>query len=182
MAIPAAHFGPWTEQDLLAMPDDGQRYELVEGSLVVSPAPASLHQYAADQLVQLLKGAAPPHLVAVGAAGVRIPGNNFLVPDVLVANKAAVLANNTALEADLVQLVVEIVSPGSIFKDTTTKPLIYAGGGIPNFWRVELNGPSIIAFHLENGFYKEVASAQAGELLMATEPFAVNINPATLVS
>ena len=52
--------GPLTVDDLEAMPDDGHRYELLDGVLIVSPAPRPLHQRMAFRLAMLLDGLAPP--------------------------------------------------------------------------------------------------------------------------
>jgi Uma2 family endonuclease len=182
MAIPAPHYGPWTEQDLLALPDDGQRHEVVEGVLLVSPSPGSLHQRVAKMLVRLLDDAAPAHLEAIEALGVRIPGGSLLIPDVLVGEKAAILANNPVLEPNLVHLVIEIVSPGSVIMDRTAKPVLYAQAGILNFWRVEVvNGPSVTAYCLEGDNYKESGSAQAGQTLTVAEPFEIKLDPGGLI-
>jgi Uma2 family endonuclease len=183
MAIPAAHAGPWTERDLLALPDDGQRYELVEGRLLVSPSPGSLHQWAAKRLVQVLDHSAPADLGAVEAVGVRIPGGSLLIPDVVIAQKAAILANSSALEASEVSLVVEIVSVSSIIMDKFTKPMIYAQAEIPNFWRVDLTGgPAITAFCLMDGSYQEVEAARGAQRLVVANPFKIEIDPSRLVS
>src|SRR5438309_11977506 len=68
------HTGPWTEADLLVLSDDGQRHELVEGSLVVSPPPAGRHQGVASRLLRRLADQAPPTLEVVETLGVRIFG------------------------------------------------------------------------------------------------------------
>ena len=51
-----------TREDLDAMPDDGNRYELIDGEIVVSPSPRSRHQYAVVELIYLLRAACPEHL------------------------------------------------------------------------------------------------------------------------
>jgi Uma2 family endonuclease len=183
MATPApAHFGPWTERDLLALPQDGQRHELVEGSLLVSPPPAGRHQWGAQRLVRLLNDVAPRYLGAVEALGVRVPGGTVLVPDVLVAEKTAIWTSPGMLDAGMVRLVIEIVSPGSVTMDRLTKPALYAQARIPAFWRVELgeDGPSIMAFRLRGGAYVGDGSARRGELLVVTNPFPVTVDPAGL--
>jgi Uma2 family endonuclease len=181
MAIPAPHRGPWTEHDLHTLPEDGQRYELLEGHLVVSPSPGSLHQWVAGKIYRILSDAASPHLGAVEAVGVRIPGDSFMVPDVLVAHKVPILANASVLEPDSVQLVVEVVSPGSVIMDKVTKPLVYAQAGIRNFWRVDLAGPSVSVYGLMDRSYQEMRSAQKGDLLTLNEPFSIRLDPADLI-
>jgi Uma2 family endonuclease len=181
VAIPAQHFGPWTERDLLALPEDGQRYEIVEGSLLVSPSPSSLHQRAAHNLARLLNRAAPAHFEAVEALGVRLSDRNFQVPDIVVANTLAISANSTALDAQMVALVVEIVSPSSKYKDRVEKPQMYAQGGIPYFWRVEIQERLIVAYRTVSGAQEEMASAQESELLEVTEPFPIRLSPADIL-
>jgi Uma2 family endonuclease len=183
MAMPAPHFGPWTERDLLSMPDDGQRYEIVEGRLLVSPTPSGRHQGASGRLYRLLAQASPPHLETVEALGVSIPGTSFLVPDILTADRKAIWANTSGIiDPKAVSLVVEIISPSSVLIDMNTKPALYARAGIPNFWRVEMEEPSVAMYHLVAGSYQEVAVALAGDRLTVSEPFEVSFDPADLVS
>ena len=59
IAVPPAH-RPLTEEDLARLPDDGLRYELIDGELLVSPAPAPLHQRVSMNLSLLLSRACPP--------------------------------------------------------------------------------------------------------------------------
>jgi Uma2 family endonuclease len=185
MATPAAaHVGPWTERDLLGLPDDGQRHELLEGRLLVSPPPAGRHQGVADRLHRLLANAAPTQLQTVEALGVRIPGGSLLVPDVMVADAEAVWADDSGvLDPDHVRLVVEIVSPGSVTMDRLTKPALYARAGIPALWRVELGdrGPAVVTSRLASGAYVEEGTARPGRPLAATWPFPVRLDPAELV-
>ena len=53
------HLSEWTYADLLAIPEDGPKCEIVEGNLVVSPLPSHGHQFAIGELLLLLKGVAP---------------------------------------------------------------------------------------------------------------------------
>ncbi len=178
----ATHFGCWTEDDLIGLPPDANKYELVEGALLVNPSPAGRHQLVSWELTRQLKQACPSTLVAVEALGVRLPEGTMLIPDVLVADRDAVLADRGGiLDPAAVRLVVEIVSPGSRTMDRLTKPALYARGGIPSFWRVELDeGPAIVAYSLERGGYVEVGSARPGDLLVADRPFPVSVDPGSL--
>lgn len=176
------HVGPWTEEDLVALPDDLQRYELLEGTLFVNPPPSGPHQLVSLKLASLLTAATSTGLVVVEAIGVRLLDNTVFIPDVLVAERQAVLGNRSGiLDHDVVRLVVEIVSPGSKTIDRVTKPAVYARDGIPSFWRVEVeDGPAIFAYRLEQGRYIEVGSARAGEPIVVDEPFPVTIDPGDL--
>jgi len=176
------HVGPWTEEDLVGLPDDGQRYELLEGALLVNPPAGGRHQLVSLRLAGRLDAIAPDDLVVVEALGVRVPGGSVLVPDVLVAERDAVLVNDSGiLDAAVVRLAVEIVSPGSRTQDRITKPALYAEARIPSFWRVELDdGPTIFAYRLDGSTYTELATARPGQSLELDEPFPVSLDPAAL--
>lgn len=183
MAIAAPkHFGPWSEEDLVDLPDEARGYELLEGSLLVNPPPGGPHQRASGKLFALLDAIPTHDLTVVETLGIRLPGNTLFIPDVLVARRDAVLANTSGiLDPGDVALVVEIVSPGSRIMDRVSKPAVYAAAGIPSFWRVELEaGPAIFAYRLEQSRYVEAGSGRPGEPLVADEPFAVALDPADL--
>ncbi|HLH71618.1 MAG TPA: Uma2 family endonuclease [Candidatus Dormibacteraeota bacterium] len=183
MASPAtAHVGPWTERDLVALPDDGQRHELVEGRLLVSPPPSGPHQVLALRLARLLDDAAPPELQTVEGLGVRVPGGSVLVPDVLVAEREAVLQDRSGiLDPGAVRLVAEVVSPGSATMDRLAKPALYARAGIPHLWRVELGEGSIVVLRLgEGGEYVVWGVARRGGPLQLDAPFPLRLDPTAL--
>lgn len=176
------HSGPWREEDLIGLPDNTHRYELLEGTLLVNPPPSGPHQLVSLALASALRAEVIPGLVVIEAMGVRLPDDTVFIPDVLVATRDVVVANRSGiLDAAAVALVAEIVSPGSRTTDRVTKPAVYARAGIPSFWRVGLeHGPAIVAYRLEQGRYVETASARPGERLVVDEPFPVSIDPADL--
>lgn len=161
----AKPLGPWTLADLSTLPDDGQRYEIVDGGLLVSPPPTVLHQAIADRVRRLLRAAAGAAFEVLEGVGVQ-QANGVLIPDVLVAHTAAVWSGRSLLvPADLL-LAVEIVSPSSATTDRVTKPTLYAAAGVPAYWRVELEGaeaPSVMTYRLSGTAYVEQASASTWE-------------------
>jgi Uma2 family endonuclease len=176
------HFGPWTEEDLIGLPDETRRYELLEGVLLVNPPPAAAHQVVSFRLARVLDDAAITGLMVVEAVGIRLPDHTMLIPDVLVATRDAVLANHSGiLDPAEVALAVEIVSPSSRTTDRLTKPALYARVGIPSFWRVELeDGPAVFAYRLQQGTYVEVVAVSPGERLVVNEPFPIILDPGDL--
>jgi Uma2 family endonuclease len=183
MAIAAGtHFGPWTEEDLVGLPDGARRCELLEGTLLVKPPHGVPHQRFGGRLFGALLAAETPELMVVQEIGIRLPEETMFIPDILVARRDVAKANTSGiLEAADVVLAVEIVSPGSRIMDRLTKPAVYAAAGIASFWRVELDdGPVIVAYRLEQGRYVETGAARPGERLVVNEPFAVSIDPADL--
>jgi Uma2 family endonuclease len=137
-AIVLPHRPPYTVDDLFQMPDDGNRYEVFGGALHVSPAPAPLHQFAADELQTILRMAVRPHgAKAITGVAVRTPEQDGPIPDLTVTT-ADIRGMTGALPYDEVHSVVEIVSPSSTLIDRSYKRDLYAEAGIPCYWRVEL--------------------------------------------
>lgn len=180
--VAVSHAGPWTEADLITLPDDGLRYELLEGALIVNPPPSGRHQIVSFKLTKLLDAQMPAGLAAVEAVGVRIPDGSVVIPDVLVADLAALEdAASGVVDPSAVCLVVEIVSPSSQSMDRITKPALYARAGIPAFWRVEpADGPAVHIYRLSVDTYSLFGSASLGEPLEVTEPFRATIDVAQL--
>jgi len=180
MADVAVHPGIWTEEDYLSLPED-RHFELLEGALIVNPTPTVRHQQASFALTAALGAAAPPDLLAVEAVGVRVPDGVF-VADVLVADREVALADRSGLlDAGIVRLVVEIVSPSSRSMDRLTKPSLYASAGIQHYWRVELDGgPAVYAYRLDGQEYVAVAEGGPGQPLRLDRPFPVTVDPAAL--
>jgi Uma2 family endonuclease len=173
---------PFTVDDLERMPDDGRRYELIDGMLIVSPAPAMPHQRVATVIALLLEEACPDDLVVFGAAiNVRFSLRSALEPDVSVArveDSRGVRLEQTPL------LVAEVLSPDSVLRDLNLKKAAYERFGIPSYWVVDpdLDRPSLRAFELEGGSYTEVAYVTGTEAFQAAKPFGVEIVPDRLVA
>ncbi|MFD7447088.1 Uma2 family endonuclease [Streptomyces sp. NPDC059909] len=185
-AIEIDHTGPWTVADVLALPEDRRfRYELLGESLVMSPAPGLRHQRASFRLHVALDAAAR----AVGAPveileaiNVTLP-SGLVVPDIVIADAGAAAEDGVSLDAEAVQLVVELVSPGSKTMDRKFKPLLYAEAAIPHYWRVEFDpAPRLIVTELENGRYVEKTTVLAGAVTRLHAPFPFDIDPASLTS
>ena len=170
---------PLTYDDLQAMPDDGHRYELVDGVLIVTPAPRRVHQRAVGRLHIVLAGAAPPDLeVLLGPFDFVAGPHTVLEPDLLVARRDEVGEAN--LEHPPV-LVVEVLSPSTRRIDLGTKRLAFEGAGVPHYWLVDPDEPSIVVLELVDGAYREAARAMGTESLEVSSPFAATLVPAALV-
>jgi len=172
---------PFTVGDLDRMPDDGHRYELLDGMLIVSPAPGLPHQRVAVTLCLALELACPEDLVVFPNVGVRLGTRSALEPDAVVARRPDVSGVRLTRPP---LLVAEILSPDSMLRDLNLKKAAYERFGVPSYWVVDpdLEQPSVRAFELANGEYREVAHAVGEGSLRAEQPFAVEIVPARLVA
>jgi Uma2 family endonuclease len=174
---------PWgaalTEDDLAALPADGHRYELLDGSLLVTPAPGERHQACVTGLVALLHGARPPgYRVYAAPFDVRLSHRTVLQPDVLVARAADVTP--AGLEGPPV-LAVEVLSPSTRNLDLGTKRLAYEAAGVPAYWVVDPGVPGLTVLELHAGRLLERASVRGDEPFRAAVPFAVTVVAAHLL-
>ena len=131
---------PFTVADLEGMPDDGRRYELIDGELLVSPAPGWAHQAVVLALAVLLDRACPAEFRVLPAPfAVRPDKFNEVQPDVLVARYTD-LTEDDLPRAPV--LAVEVISPTSRLRDAHLKKAVYARLGSPSFWLVDPTGTS----------------------------------------
>jgi Uma2 family endonuclease len=165
--------------DLDAVPDDGRRYELVDGLLVVTPIPSLLHQTAVLNLAIQLRKARPEQLkVFLGPLDFRPTVRRSLQPDVLVCRREDI--GPRAIERSLV-LAVEILSPPTRMTDVLLKRAIYEEAGVDSYWLIDPEQGSLMVLELVDGRYVERAVVEAEEAFDAELPFVVRVVPGELV-
>jgi Uma2 family endonuclease len=171
----------FTVEDLDQTPDDGFRYEFVDGVLIVSPHPSVPHQAVLSELLLQLHHACPVGLFAVPAPGVRMSADTELVPDLVVIRQDQ-LTERRVTRPPL--LTVEIQSSSSALFDLSTKKAVYERFSIPSYWVVvpDVDQPELIAFALRDGRYQQVAHVTGGKPFRAEQPFPVEVVPARLVA
>ncbi len=172
---------PLTVDDLLRQPHDGNRYELVNGILEVTPAPLNNHQRVVSRLQTLLDVTCPDDFEVLSGAGVNLAPNLHRIPDVIV------------ITADLFEpefhtrppvLAIEVASRSTGKRDRTTKKREYAAFGIPSYWIVtpDAEHPSLTAYELRDGKYVQVTLVAGDERFEAAQPFPVTVVPRLLVA
>lgn len=169
----------FTAADLEAMPDDGNRYELVDGALIVTPSPATRHQIVVANLHSALRAACPSDLrVLFAPYDVRMSDLTVLQPDLLVAAKTAFGEKNLP---GVPLLAVEVLSPSTRHIDLGLKRSAYEAVGCPSFWVVDPEEPSVTAWELRGGEYVVAGTATGAEPLMLAAPYAVSLTPERLL-
>ena len=163
--------GEWTWEDYLRLPEDGQRYEIIQGVLYVSPAPTFDHQFALGRLFRLLDRHAGDHnlgLVLVAPFDIRLfPGADSVQPDLMFFRPGNTPAAGAANFQGVPDLIVEVVSPGSTRLDQFIKFGAYENAGVPEYWLVDPRARAVTLFALDPNTreYVELARAGAGEKL-----------------
>ncbi len=167
-----------TRAELEALPDDGWRHELVDGALIMTPAPSLRHQVVVGRLHLLLEASRPRDLVLLFAPfDVTLADDSVLQPDLLVARREDFAANElrgTPL------LVVEVLSPSTRTIDLHLKRHRYEAAGCPSYWVVDPDAPSVTAWELHDGSYDEAGRAVDDEALALELPYPVVLRPADL--
>jgi Uma2 family endonuclease len=170
---------PLTAADLEAMPDDGHRYELIDGALVVTPSPSRRHQLVSSRLLVLLASTCPTDLLVLAApTDVRLAVDTVLQPDLLVVRRAELDQEAEPLHP---LLVVEILSPSTRHIDLELKRARYQAAGCPAYWVVDPDDLELRAYELRDGEYVAVAHVTGSEVYAATQPFPVEVVPSDLV-
>jgi Uma2 family endonuclease len=171
---------PLVRADLEAMPDDGHRYELVDGVLVVSPAPSWLHQRAVGRLFQMLVEACPDDCeVILAPFDVVLADDTVMEPDVLVARRADLTPRDLPAPP---LLAVEVLSPSTRRFDLTLKRSRFEAAGVASYWVVDPDEPSLTAWDLTGGRYVEVARVRGEQTYAAQRPYHLVVSPGALVS
>lgn len=168
-----------TGADLGAMPDDGHRYELVDGILLVSPAPRFIHQVTAGNVYTALRAACPPHLLVIFAPfDVTLSGDTVIAPDVFVAPTSS-FTDRDLPAAPL--LAVEVLSPSTKGVDTLLKKDRLRRAGCAHYWIVDPDEPSVTVWSLRAKEYELAGHATGDQHLTITEPVDLSLTPAELI-
>jgi Uma2 family endonuclease len=153
--------GTLTYEDYCALPDDGLRYEIIEGFLFSEPSPRRSHQQVAGNLFVILRTHVREHglgEVFIAPFDVILDRQTVVVPDlVFVARQRAGVVTERAVEG-APDLIIEILSPGTARRDRVAKLNAYARWGVPHYWLVDPLARTLEAFELVGGSYRLTAA------------------------
>ena len=160
--------GEWTYEDFLRLPDDGNRYEVIRGSLYVTPPPILDHQFLSFELAFWLSAfvrerklgrvlAAPVGVIL--PAGIATP----VQPDVMFFRKGNEPRWGTSNYEGVPDLIAEVLSPRTRRRDRTTKKDAYQDAGVPEYWLVDPDARTVVIYVLEKGRYTELVRGGAGD-------------------
>ncbi|GAB4048863.1 Uma2 family endonuclease [Catellatospora paridis] len=168
----------YTVDDLHTLPEDGLRFELIDGSISVSPSATGSHNMFARWIAQLLEDANPDTGYVVGTdQSVTIDEHNEPRPDIVVLPSAYL--DDSPFPVAGVRLVVEVVSPTSALRDTEIKRVLYARAGVPFYWVVvpdqDADTVALAELVLEGSTYR-YATHYTSEVFRTSRPWPVEID------
>jgi Uma2 family endonuclease len=156
--VPGPRQGDWTYRDYAAL-DDGQHYEIVNGVLLMTPAPSWSHQEVVLEVASYLR----TYIRSAGLGGVfvapidvELTPKDVFQPDIVVLLKQS---REKLREKHIVgapDLVVEVASPGTRIIDRLNKHDAYARAGVPEYWIANPEAGSVEVFVLDSNTYHSV--------------------------
>ena len=150
--------GAWTYVDWLKLPDDGYRYEVIDGVLYMSPPPLIRHQRGLIRFVDLFLAFLKLHPVGevlIAPVGVRFPNQPVpLQPDIVFVRSERLHIIQEHYIEGTPDLVVEILSPSNWLYDRREKLRVYQEAGVPEYWIVDPRAQTIEIYVLEQGVYR----------------------------
>jgi len=157
--VPGPNQGDWTYNEFIALPDDGERYEIANGVLLLAPSSTGPHQDTIGEVIFHLRSHVKlPGLGLVSQAPfiVELSSKDVFQPDIFVVMNAhhdRVQENKVIGAPDLV---VEIASPGTVAFDRLTKYDAYERTGVPEYWIVNLERRTVEVFVLEGDKFQSL--------------------------
>jgi len=136
-----------TVSDLESMPDDGNRYEVIDGDLFVSTAPSWLHQFALGELYFAMNGYLKRNPIGHVAFGVGVIFDQFngVIPDLVYLSNERMRTVGGARLSGAPEIVVEVLSPGAKneARDRVVKQQLYHANGVSEYWILDLDARSV---------------------------------------
>lgn len=131
----------WTYEEFAALPDDGNRYEVIAGDLYMTPSPRMRHQDTVSEIVARLRTFASQHRlgkVYAGPADVLFAEGDYLAPDVVFVreDRRHEIVKDRGIEG-APDLVIEVISSSTASRDRGLKRQRYAWFGVPEYWLVD---------------------------------------------
>jgi Uma2 family endonuclease len=167
MVLTKPESGAWTYEDLLRLPDDGKRYEIIEGMLYEMPSPLLAHA----QVIANLIAALLPVVARLGGRwftaplDVFIPGGNPVQPDVIVILPDGAARTVRRSVQGPPDLAIEVLSPSNRGHDRLTKRALYARAGVREYWIVDPENRSIDILTLHLDAFHRIQAASAADRL-----------------
>lgn len=165
--------GGWCYERWEQLPDDGNRYEVIDGVLYMTTAPSNFHQWIVGRLYRFIGIPAEDSglgYVLTAPLGLLMPGCDPVQPDFLLVRResAGIIADRRV--RGVPDLIAEILSPSNPEQDTEIKRAAYARAGVPEYWIVRPATRDVLVCwqpDRELGAYTQVRLIAPGQRLAA---------------
>jgi Uma2 family endonuclease len=157
--------GRATYDDYVQFPDDGKRYEILDGAVFMSPSPSPLHQFASKTLQRVLEAhfeADGQHVVFAAPLDVILAIDDIVQPDLVVAERRQI---STRGVEGAPRLLVEVLSPSNVAFDRQAKAARYRVHGVAQYWILDPMNRTLECFRLENGEFQLEASGAGRDVV-----------------
>lgn len=175
MTAPAKH---WTAAELEQIPDDRNRYEIIDGELFVSPSPALNHQELAAQFFERLRAYVAEHRIGTAVfapADVTFSDDTVVIPDVFVAPLVDGRRPQHWEEVRRLLLAVEVLSPSTARTDRTIKRRRYQRENVPEYWVVDGDARIVERWRPDDTRPEIVSEQLAWQSDPATPPLVIDV-------
>jgi len=162
---------PMTYHEYALLPQDRNRYEVLDGELYMTPSPTYLQQHIVTYLASMLLehvSARKLGEVLTAPMDVLLSESNIVQPDVLFIRTNRVPARDAKNITVAPDLIVEVLSPSSVEQDRETKKAVYARHGVPHYWIIDPQARTLEMYSLAVAQY-ELAAELRGDAT-ATSP------------
>lgn len=158
-----------TVEDLERLPEEheGDRQELIDGELVVTPVPLIRHQVISMNLTRSLDQHVRPRnlgMVFYAPTGIQFSRHDLLIPDICFVSRERLGIVGEKTIAAAPDLVIEILSPGTRRRDLTTKRELYARFGVREYWPVDPDKRTVEVLELVGNGFQVVPAREDGSL------------------
>ena len=139
-----------TIEELLALPEDGMRHELLDGKHVVTPSPAVDHQRLVRRLLVVLDaqlGSVSGLEVFTGPADIHLSIHTLVQPDVLIVSRDDEQPARRWRDLGTPLVAIEVTSPSTAARDRGKKRRLYLEAGVEEYWIVDIDAKLIERWH-----------------------------------
>lgn len=158
-----------TVEDVWAIPDDGQRRELIEGALFVSPAPKPSHQHVLLRVLDVVRAAAGPRRVLFAPVDIVVDDRTIVQPDLVMwsqEDSERLAPDGDPRDTPVPELVVEVSSPSTKRVDLIYKRRLYERIGVREYWFVDRDERAVDVYVFGEG--DEIRTATGGDPLSSS--------------
>ena len=163
--------GLYRYEDYLQLPNDGKRYEIIEGVLYVANAPSFQHQHTVHQLDRQIGNFVSEHTL-----GYVIPApfevhlssiSRPVQPDITFIRTERISAHSLQIFEGAPDLIVEVLSPESIRRDRVIKFTAYEAAGVTEYWIANPNARTVEVYILAQGEYASLGEFKEMETIQS---------------